>query len=424
MSQGTANATEPGATAWRQMALIFAARTVLNTAHRIVYPFLPALARGLGISLPAATGLVTARFFAGLAAPFLGPWIDRVPRRRTMELAIALSVLAAVLLAGVGGLLAGSAVVVAAAFALFGLSKVLYDPAVHAYVGDTVPYRQRGRAIGIVEFSWSSAWLLGVPAAGFLIDRYSWRAPWLLLAALGLVALALTRAGLPRIPPAGPGDQSRRPARDLLQRWAELLRQRRVLALLGTSLLLTMASELPFIVYGAWLEDAFGLGLSTLGLASLVVGLAEASAELGTTVLTDRLGKRRSVQAGLLGLGGSLLALPLLAGLGLAGALAGVVLMVLFFEFAIVSLLPLATELAPQARGSLLSLNMTTFSLGRIAGATAGGWLWQWATSGGAASTGAGVAANIGAGIAANALAGAACALLAALLVTFGFSEL
>ncbi len=395
-----------------QLALIFAARTTVNTAHRIVYPFLPALARGLGISLAAASSLVTVRFLAGLAAPLLGPWIDRRPRRQTMELALSLFVLAGILVVAGGGLVATalgavSYVIVAGAFALFGLSKVLYDPAVHAYVGDTVPYRQRARVIGVVEFSWSSAWLLGVPAAGSSIDRHGWRAPWFLLVVLGLLSLGLTRAGLPLVQPGRTAGGGQQRARTLLRRWHGLLRQRQVRALLTTSLLLTMAMELPFIVYGAWLERAFGLGLSTLGLASVVVGLAEATAELGTTVLTDRVGKRRSVLAGLVGLAGSLLVLPLLAGQGLTGALSGVVLVVLSFEFAIVSLLPLATELAPEARGSLLSLNITTFSLGRIVGATAGGWLWQGA----------------GAGIITNTLAGAACTLLAALVVSVALVE-
>ena len=74
----------------------------------------------------------------------------------------------------------------------------------------------------------------------------------------------------------------------------------------------------------------------------------------------------------------SLAALPWLAGFGLAAALAGVVLMSLTFEFAVVSLIPLATELAPEARASLLSLNVTALSLDRILGGVLGGWLWQW----------------------------------------------
>ena len=160
----------------------------------------------------------------------------------------------------------------------------------------------------------------------------------------------------------------------LIATWRSLLSSRPIVVLLLTSLLLTVANEVPFIVYGAWLETTFSLSLSALGLASIVVGLAEASAELGTTLLTDRLGQRRSVLFGLLGLAASLLLLPWLSQNGLAPALAGVALMLFTFEFGIVSLLPMATELAPDARATLLSLNIMAMSLGRILGAGIGAW--------------------------------------------------
>ena len=166
------------------------------------------------------------------------------------------------------------------------MAKVIYDPAVHAYLGDTVPYRERGRAVGIIELSWSSAWLLGVPVAGFLIGRWGWRAPWAVLIGLGLLSLWLTRTRLPLVRRPVPAGGGRSLASSVAGRWKGLMRGRRVAVLLLTSLLLMAAMEILFIVYGAWLETAFGLGLSTLGLASVVVGLAEACAELGTTVLT------------------------------------------------------------------------------------------------------------------------------------------
>jgi predicted MFS family arabinose efflux permease len=256
-----------------------------------------------------------------------------------------------------------------------------------------------------------------------LIERLGWRAPWAVLIGFGLLGIWLTRAGLP------PGQQTRRadgiaanrrpfqdfdtpPARPrvgaLVGHWRGLLRRRSVASLLLTSLLLSAAMELPFIVYGAWLETAYGLSLTALGLMSVVVGLAEATAEFGTAVLTDRLGKKRSVLLGLLGLAAGLVALPSLAALGLAPALAGLVGIMLAFEFGIVSLLPLATELAPDARASLLSLNITALSLGRIMGAVAGGRLWEW----------------LDGGIAPNALAGAVCALVAALIMAWGMVEI
>jgi predicted MFS family arabinose efflux permease len=395
-----------------RLLIIFLARTTLNTAHRLVYPFLPSIARSLGISLQAASGLVTLRVVAGMAAPFLGFMGDRYGRRRTMEIGLLLFSFASLLLAGMGTLPAA-----AIAFALFGLAKALYDPALYAYIGDTVPYQERGRAVGLIELSWSCAWLLGVPATGFLIERFGWRAPWAALIVLGLLGAWLTHT---RLPPAKPPEgESRSPgtpfalmpalsryARPLVATWRSLLRRRPVIVLLLTSLLLAMANEVPFIVYGAWFETAFGLNLSALGLASIVVGLAEATAEVGTVVITDRLGKRRSVLLGLLGLAASLVILPWLSQFGLAAALAGVVLMLLTFEFAIVSLLPLATELAPDARASLLSLNITALSLGRVLGAVLGGWLWQWQT------------------IALHAAVGTCCALCAALLLAWGMPEI
>jgi predicted MFS family arabinose efflux permease len=387
----------------RPLIIIFLARTTLNTAHRIIYPFLPTIARGLGISLTTASILITLRLLAGLAAPFVGPVADRHSRRRVMEVALLVFSLAGIFMTA-GNIFATAAI----AFLLYGLSKVLYDPTVQAYLGDTVPYARRGRAIGTIELPWSAAWLIGVPAAGFLIERFGWRAPWGVLIGFGLLSWWLTPAGLP--PGRRPASQEATPLRfkSLIGAWHGLLRHRRVVILLATSFLLVMALEIPFVVYGAWLESSFGLSLSTLGLASIVVGLAEACAELGTTVFTDRLGKKRSVLLGLVGLAASLAALPLLGHAGLVTALAGLALVMLSFEFGIVSLLPLATEVAPDARATLLSLNLTAFSLGRMAGDVGGGWLWQWHVE----------------GIALHAAVGAVVALLAAVVLAWGMAEI
>ena len=379
----------------RSLLVILIVRTTLNTGFRLVYPFLPSLVTGLGISVTAASSLVTLRMLAGLAAPVLGPLADRHSRRAVMAVAMGVMAVACLLLAGIGTVAAA-----ALAFILYGLAKVLYDPSMHAYLGDSVPYARRGRVMGIAELTWSAAWLIGVPAAGFLIARWGWRAPWAVLAVLGAASVAITLIWLPRNSPRATLPAGQGMIGAIWGTWRALLRLRRVRILLLISLLLAAANEVMFIVYGTWLQASFGLSLSAIGLASIAIGLAEVAGELGTATLTDRLGKRRSVTLGMLGLAASLAVLPLLAGTGLVGAMAGVVVMMLTFEFSIVSLLPLASEVVPEARASYLSLTVTAFSLGRIVAAAAGGWLW--------ASSGS---------IAANAAAGAACALLAAVLM-------
>ena len=397
-STPTGPQTEP--TSRPRLLIVFLARTVVNSAFRIIYPFLPSIARGLSISPSAAGQLVTLRGFAGLGAPLFGPLSDRRGRRNAMTIALAVFVLASLILAGIGTL--GAAAV---AFVLYGVAKAIYDPAALAYAGDSAPYEERGRAIGIVELSWSTAWLLGVPASGFLIERYGWRAPWAGLVGLGVLGAWLTHVRLPRTPPPATEEFAQTSLASLAAVRLSMLRRRSVISLLCTSLLLTLAIEIPFIVYGVWLETTFGLSLSALGLASIVIGLAEAAAEAGVTVVTDRLGKKRCILGSLGGLAVCLLALPWLSTMGLVPAMAGLASVVLVFEFGLVSLITLATELAPDARASLLSLNVVAINLGRILGALAGGWLWREE------------------GIALHGGVGAACALVGVFVLTRGVRE-
>ena len=362
------SAPEPRPPPASAFIVMFAARTVLNTAFRVVYPFLPALADGLGLSITQAAQLVNARMAAGLGAPLLGPLSDRYGRRRTIEVALLLMAVASALLVGRPALITAGL-----AFGLYGLAKGLADPAVHAYIGDTVAFEQRGRAVGAVELAWSASWLVGVPASGFLIERWGWRAPWGALILLALGCVPLVRRGLP--PPRSRQHVSRGPAWALV---GHVVRRRNALAVLGVTAFLAMSIEIPFIVYGAWLERTFSLSLTGLGLASVALGVAEALAELGTVVITDRVGKRRSVLAGLAGLALSLALLPALPPWGLGATLAGLSLMMLSFEFGIVSLIPLISESVPSARATTVALSITAFSAGRLLGGALGGWLWQW----------------------------------------------
>lgn len=343
-------------------------------AFRIVYPFLPAIARGLGISLGAAGQLVALRGLAGLIAPVTGPLADRYGRRRVMETGLLAFAVGSLVLA-----LAHRFWLAVLAFVLVGVSKSLYDPAMQAYLGDRIPYEERGRAMGLTELAWSASWLLGVPASGLLMERWGWHSPWFVLTLLAVVGWWLTAWGLPRArvarAPTAQAPVAGRAAQTI-RRWGALLAHRNVASAMIVGLTIMTAIETVLIVYGAFLESAFGLSLAALGLASIVVGVAEAVGEFGSAGLVDRIGKRRSVAAGLLLLGLSFLVLPRLAG-SLVAALAGVMLMMVSFEFALVSFLPLVSELVPERRADVLSINVAVLSLAHMVGAALGGWLWQ-----------------------------------------------
>jgi predicted MFS family arabinose efflux permease len=343
------------------LAIILLSRFALNLQWRIVYPFLPAIGRGLGVPLETASLLLTVRALAGMTSPIFGILGDRRGRWVSMIGGLAVLVLGAALVT-----VTPSFSVALAAFALLGLSKASYDPGSQAYIGDAVPYEKRGRVMGILELPWSLAWLIGVPVAGFLIATIGWRAPFGVIAGLGLLGLLLTSLARTQYV-RSPTDQ-RRSFRIQLTKSAMMA--------LVVSCLLTAANENVFVVYGAWMESQFGLAIAALGLASMVIAVAELAAEASSAGLVDRFGKRRAVLGGLaVGALAYLLLPPLAQSLG--GALLGITLVVLTFEFAIVSMLPLVSELAPSARGTLLAVNVAAMSFGRMVGSLSGPRLWS-----------------------------------------------
>ncbi|MGZ6317406.1 MAG: MFS transporter, partial [Anaerolineales bacterium] len=102
--------------------------------------------------------------------------------------------------------------------------------------------------------------------------------------------------------------------------------------------------------------------------ASAVIGLAELSGEGLVALVTDRLGKGRAVMLGLLVNTGASVLLPFIGRTQL-GALAGLFLFYISFEFMVVSQLPMMTETVAHARGTVMALNLMTFGLGRSLGA-------------------------------------------------------
>jgi MFS transporter, DHA1 family, inner membrane transport protein len=233
---------------------------------------------------------------------------------------------------------------------------------IQAFVGDNVPYAQRGRVIAITEMGWSLSFILIIPVVGFLIARSGWMGPFPLLTGLGVVVFVLLVRFLP-------ADPARKVAiNGVMQNLRFVLKSGPALVALMMGFLFTAANEVVNLMFGVWMEDSFGLQIMALGAASAVIGISELSGEGLTAVLVDRLGKERSILVGLVLNGLSAIALPLL-GTSVAGGLIGLFFFYLTFEFTIVSSLPLLTEILPTARATLMGINIATFSLGRAFGA-------------------------------------------------------
>ena len=331
-------------------------RGLVNTAYRLVYPFLPFIARGVGVDSATLGQAIALRSSLGIAGPLLGSVADQRGRKTAMLL-------------GMGIFIAGMALIAIwptypalfAALMCTGASKIIFDSAMQAYLGDRVPYERRGLAIALTEFGWSGAFLLGVPIVGWLIARAGWHSPFIWLSALGVgVTIWLWRAI--------PGDVSHLDTRpSFVQGLRLVLSHRPAVAGLCIGLLIDASNEIVNIVYGVWMNDTFNLQVEALGATAIFIGVAELLGEGMVAGLADRLGKRRALAFGLVFYALACLILPVI-GRSLEGALLGLFLFFLGFEFSLVCTIPLMTELVPGARATLMSANLTAFLLGKALG--------------------------------------------------------
>jgi len=349
-----------------QVGLFTAIRLAVNTSTRMVYPFLAVFARGLGVDLASISLVLTVRALMGALSPLLAPIADRSGRKTSMLLGLGIFTVSATLVA-----IWPSYTTFFLAVVLGFLGIYVYLPAMQAYLGDTVAYQQRGQVLAITELGWSVSFIVGMPLAGFLIARYGWQAPFPLAAAGALLMMGLVAWLVPFIPP------SHGAVSGSLKKFWHALAAPSVMAGLALSLTFTCANEVVNVVFGVWMEDSFNLKIAALGAASAVIGFSELGAEGLSAWLVDRLGKERAVTIGLLGNALVVLTLPWL-GRSLVGAMFGLGLFYLTFEFAIVCSLPLMTEILPSARATLMGLNVAAFSLGRALGAWLAPQFYAW----------------------------------------------
>lgn len=334
--------------------------TLLNTSHRMVYPFLPEIARGLGVSLDAVNLAITARFALGLFGPLFGAVADRRGRKSAMLIGLSLFT-ASMLLVGVWPTYPALFL----ALMMTGAGKIMFGPAVHAYLGEKVEYGRRGLAISLTELGWSWAFLFGVPAAGWVIARSAWNIPYLFLSAFSIGMLFVLWRILPDDRPL-PHERS-----SMMAGLRVVMNHPAALAGLAIAALMSMSNETISIIYGVWMENSFALQIVALGTASAVIGIAELCGEGLVAGIADRLGKRRALLIGLSAYSISCLLLPLI-GQTIEGALIGLFLFYITFEFSVVTSLPLLTEIMPEARATFMAATVSTISLGRMLGSGLG----------------------------------------------------
>lgn len=349
-----------------QIIIFTFVRLIFNILYRMIYPFLPIFGRALGVDIATLSIALTNRSLAGMLGPFMATIADRYGRKIGM-------------LFGIGLFVAGAAIVIIwpsfpgfmIMLILTTLGKYGFDPAMQAYLGDRIPYQRRSLVISITELGWSLSFFIGMPLVSGLLAHQGWLSPFALFAILG----AISGVALVRLVPRDTVSRENQPK--FWQNFRQVFSYLPAMAGLAVGLSATIGNETINLIFGVWMEASFGLKVVALGGTAAVIGVAELLAETLVGAVVDRLGKVRAIAIGLLANSVAAIAFPIL-GQTLTGALIGLFLFFITFEFLLVSTVPMMTEIMPNARATLMAFNVTGLSLGRAIGAFIGPSLYAW----------------------------------------------
>ena len=371
-------------------------KLLMNVSRRMIYPFAPEFARGLGVDLSAITSVIAVNQATALLGPVGASFADRYGYKLLMLFALGLLIVGTF----AAGLIPLYSVLVVCLF-LAGLGKSIFDPTLQAFIGEFVPFEQRGKIIGITELAWAGATLLGIPAAGLIIERFSWQTPFWIIGLLSLFCFGLILKFMPSTP--SPRKEPKKTA-SILSNWKTIVQNRQVVGILLFAFFMALASDTLFVIYGAWLEQSHGLSLVAIGFSTILIGISEMLGEGATAFFSDRIGLKRSIFIGVSLCAGAYFILPVLD-ISLPFVLSGLFLIFFFFEFTYVTAMSLTTELVPELRASTMSAFYAIGGLGRVIGAFAGGMIWSWS------------------GLTGISLVSGGCTLMALVCILMGFSR-
>lgn len=387
-----------------------ATRLVVDTTVQLFYSFLPIIALGMALDVVVLGRLMSLRSAVGLSAPLFGSAADRYGYLRVMRLALVLAAAGTFLLGSGAGFWS-----VAAGMVLSGVGLTGFLPTVQAYISAQLPFAQRARGFGILEYSWALAGIFGLSLMGLLFDRFSWQLPFIVLGVAILAGWALL-GFLPKVPRgadpslAGAGAENgpeqvggvagkeggtevglgkgvtpsltlrlSRLASGAARHIAGLfdLGPNRLSAyiIIGANSLFLFSQGHVLIAHGVWLQTEYGLTATTLGLVALLQGAADLAGAVLVSLIADRVGKKRSFQAGILGSALVYLSLPAV-NIGLLPVVAALLLMRFTFEYGLVSAVALVSEQAPDRRGKVLSLAVAINLVGMTLTGFTGPWMY------------------------------------------------
>lgn len=368
----------PGASAAAVPALVLT--TVLAAlAMSVANVALPQVATDFGVSM-ATSQWVTLSYLSAstVLIVFIGRLADGWGRRRVLLLGMALFAMASLIAGAAPGFWA-----LVGARALQGVGAAAMTALPMALVRETVPAHRVGRTMGLLGSSMAAGMALGPALGGSVVAGPGWRAVFILLSPLAVVALLLVARGLPHVP-AGHGRAAVAPAGLQVIRESRLL-PGLVMAFLVAFIMMTFTIVPPF-----YLTRGLGLDNAAMGLVMAVGPLVAILVGVPAGHLVDRFGPVRVTAVGLALL--TLASVGLVAGpvaVGLAGFLVSAVTLTPGNQlFMAANNTEVMARAGGQHQGSVAGMLNLARNLGFVIGTPVIGLVYEAAASGAAGPAG------------------------------------
>ncbi|WP_152394169.1 MFS transporter [Paenibacillus guangzhouensis] len=255
---------------------------VTGTVELIVGGILDLISQDLNISLSASGQLITIYSIAfALAGPILLAATAAVERKKLYMITLVTFI--------IGNLLSTfspSFEVLLAARVLSAASSALIVVLSITMASQLVEPKYRARAIGTIYMGVSGSLVLGVPLGMMLGNAYGWRAPFMMISVLSLLALLAVGRFMTKAQPT--------PSVPLKQQLASLKNGKIVLAHLLSILMLT--GHLTLYAYlTPFLQETLHLSASTLSLFYFIFGIAAVAGGGVGGWVSDRFGPEKSI---------------------------------------------------------------------------------------------------------------------------------
>ena len=182
-----------------------------------------------------------------------------------------------------------------AARILTGFFGGLIGAQVLSIIADTFPYEKRGRAMGTIFMAFSIASVFGVPFSLYLANLYSWHAPFLFIAVLGVPVIALIIKFLPPMQSHIPErvQNSSRYKPDIKKILTEMFSNRSQLIALLMSGFLMMGHFLIIPFINPYMEFNLGFSRQSTPMIYMVGGVCALISSSIIGRLADKYGKFR-----------------------------------------------------------------------------------------------------------------------------------